>query len=53
MFLEFKKCCWDAPGGLVAKTACSQSRRLGFDYWSGNSDPICHNLDLVQPDKFS
>ena len=26
----------DFPGSLVAKTPCSQCRRLGFNLWSGN-----------------
>ena len=27
---------WDFPGGLVAKTLCSQCRGPGFDPWLGS-----------------
>ena len=27
---------WDFPSGLAVKTPCFQSRRCGFDPWSGN-----------------
>ena len=27
---------WDVPGGSAVKTPCFQSRRSGFDPWSGN-----------------
>ena len=30
-------------GDPVVKTLCSQWREPGFDLWSGNWDPVCHN----------
>ena len=30
---------WDFPGGLVAKTLCSQCREPGFSPWPGNQIP--------------
>jgi len=31
------------PGGLMATTACSQSRGPGCNPWSGKLDPACCN----------
>ena len=49
----------DCPGTLVAKTLCSQCRGGRFDPWPGNciphssaKNPACHNLDLMQPNKW-
>ena len=60
IFISLCKCddFKDFPGGVVAKTPCSQSREPGFHPWSGNQtphaatkDPMCHNEDMEQPYK--
>ena len=34
----------DFPGGPMVKTPCTQFRGPGFDPWSGNLYPTCHNF---------